>query len=52
MNPIETRTRNAPIDIEPEEFRTVGYQLIDRIVDYMHRLPQDGVSAKHSLADE
>ncbi|MCB0212626.1 MAG: aspartate aminotransferase family protein [Anaerolineae bacterium] len=38
------RSRQAPIEIQPEEFRALGYQLIDRITEFMTELPQKPVS--------
>ena len=34
------RSRNAAIEIQPEEFRALGYQLIDHIADFMAALPE------------
>ena len=47
----QTRTRHAPIDIAPEEFRVLGYQLIDRITEFMTALPQQPVATDKSPAE-
>ena len=51
MEAQQTRTRNAPIEIPPEEFRTLGYQLIDRITDFMAALPQHPVATDKSPSE-
>ena len=45
------RSRQAPIEIQPEEFRALGYQLIDRITEFMTELPQKPVSLDTSPAE-
>lgn len=37
-----TNIRNAPIEIPKDEFKTIGYQLIDRIADFI-----DSIEEKH-----
>jgi hypothetical protein len=38
------RYRYAPLEMSPDEFRTVGHQLIDRIADFLASLPERPVS--------
>jgi aromatic-L-amino-acid/L-tryptophan decarboxylase len=47
----QIKTRNAPIEIPPEDFRALGYQLIDRIADFMAVLPQQPVATDESPAE-
>jgi glutamate/tyrosine decarboxylase-like PLP-dependent enzyme len=42
------RSRNAAIEIQPEDFRALGYQLIDRIADFMAALPEGRVAPDES----
>ena len=51
MEAQHIRTRNAPIDIPPEDFRALGYQLIDRIAAFMTALPQNPVATDKSSAE-
>jgi glutamate/tyrosine decarboxylase-like PLP-dependent enzyme len=44
------KTRNAPIEISPEEFRTIGYQLIDRLTNFMTELPDQPVTTDKTPA--
>ncbi|HVG00931.1 MAG TPA: aminotransferase class V-fold PLP-dependent enzyme [Chloroflexia bacterium] len=37
--PPEMGSRNAPIDISPEEFRRLGHALVDRLASFMEGLP-------------
>ena len=46
----DLRTRKAPIEIAPEEFRRLGYQLVDRIADFLSSLPQRPVTPGESAA--
>ncbi len=50
QNVQDLRTRNAPIEIAPEEFRRLGYQLVDRIADFLSSLPQRPVTPGESAA--
>ncbi len=50
METIQTRTRHAPIEIAPADFRELGYQLVDRIANFMADLPQNSVSQDKSPA--
>lgn len=36
----ELYKRNAPIEIPPEEFRKTGYQVVDRLADFLDHLSQ------------
>lgn len=51
MKAQSIRTRQAPIEIDPAAFRALGYQLIDRIADFMAALPQQPVSTDKSPAE-
>src|SRR3990170_4774661 len=33
------RSRVSPLDLEPEEFRELGHELVDRIADFLGSLP-------------
>ena len=46
----DLRNRKAPIEIAPEEFRRLGYQLVDRIADFLSSLPQRPVTPGESVA--
>jgi len=46
----DLRNRKAPIEISPEEFRRLGYQLVDRIADFLSSLPQRPVTPGESVA--
>lgn len=48
MNQHENRKRNAEIEIRPEEFRSLGYELVDRIADFLERLPDIPVAHDRS----
>lgn len=37
-------SRNAALDTPPEEFRRLGYQMVDRIADFLTSLPQRPVT--------
>src|SRR5687768_15723955 len=49
-NVQDLRNRQAPIEIAPEEFRRLGYQLVDRIADFLSSLPQQPVTPGESAA--
>jgi len=38
------KKRNAPIEIQSEEFRSMGYRLVDRIADFIDTLPSRPVT--------
>ena len=40
----DLRNRKAPIEIASEDFRRLGYQLVDRIADFLSSLPQRPVT--------
>jgi aromatic-L-amino-acid/L-tryptophan decarboxylase len=50
QNVQDLRSRQAPIEIAPEEFRRLGYQLVDRIADFLSSLPQRPVTPGQSAA--
>jgi hypothetical protein len=37
--PQVLKSRNAALDMPPEEYRRLGYQLVDRIADFLTSLP-------------
>jgi aromatic-L-amino-acid decarboxylase len=39
-----TTPRNAPIDLQPEEFRRLGHRLIDRIAEHLATMPSGKVT--------
>lgn len=39
MNKQKSEKRNAPLDMDPEDFRELGYSLIDKIADFLESLP-------------
>src|SRR4026207_330846 len=47
----DLRNRKAPIEIAPEEFRRLGYQLVDRIADFLSSLPQRPVTPGESASE-
>jgi aromatic-L-amino-acid/L-tryptophan decarboxylase len=49
QNVQDLRNRQAPIEIAPEEFRRLGYQLVDRIADFLSSLPQRPVTPGESV---
>ena len=49
-NVQDLKTRQAPIEIAPAEFRRLGYQLVDRIADFLSSLPQRPVTRGESAA--
>ena len=38
------RNRSAPLDMSPEEFRSVGHQVVDRIAELLESLPERPVT--------
>jgi len=40
--------RSCPLDISPDEFRTIGHRLIDDIADFLVSLPQRPVNPAES----
>ena len=45
---IELEQRIAPLEISPEDFRALGYRLIDRIAGFLDSLPQRPVTPGES----
>jgi glutamate/tyrosine decarboxylase-like PLP-dependent enzyme len=50
QNVQDLRTRNAPIEMAPDEFRRLGHQLVDRIADFLSSLRQRPVTPGESAA--
>ncbi len=50
METDDARGRHAPIEIEPDDFRTLGYTLVDRIADFLATMPRHPVTPAESLA--
>lgn len=50
-NEISTGGRHAPIDIFPEQFRSAGYMLIDRIADLLGAMRERKVTAGLSVSE-
>ena len=48
---IEITGRTAPLDMSAEEFRASGHDLVDRIADWLERLPHGPVVRDESPAD-
>ena len=46
--PRDTASRNAPIDMDPEEFRRLGHTLVDRLAEFMESLPARPVTPGES----
>jgi len=46
----DLRNRKAPIEIAPAEFRRLGYELVDRIAEFLSSLPQRPVTPGESTA--
>ena len=46
----DLRNRKTPLEMSPEEFRRLGYQLVDRIADFLSSLPQRPVTPAESVA--
>lgn len=51
MDIMELRQRNAPIEIAPEDFRKVGYQVVDQLADFLEYLPQRPVTPGETPSD-
>jgi glutamate/tyrosine decarboxylase-like PLP-dependent enzyme len=41
----ELDTRQAPLEMEPDEFRRIGHRVIDDIADFLHSLPRRPVTS-------
>jgi glutamate/tyrosine decarboxylase-like PLP-dependent enzyme len=50
MDTEDRAPRHAPLEISPEDFRTLGYRLVDRIADYLEALPHGPVTPAEPLA--
>ncbi|MGH7502685.1 MAG: pyridoxal phosphate-dependent decarboxylase family protein [Longimicrobiales bacterium] len=44
-------SREAPLDIGPDEFRTLGHALVDRIADFLGEFPAGPVTTHAELAE-
>jgi glutamate/tyrosine decarboxylase-like PLP-dependent enzyme len=51
MNDATAMPRQAPLDLPPEEFRRLGHALVDRIADFLARLPELPVTRGERAAD-
>ena len=40
--------RTAPLELDPEEFRDLGYRIIDRITEFLKSLPSKPVAPNES----
>ncbi len=49
--PPEESGRHAPLNLSPEEFRRVGHALVDRIADFLTRLPDRRVAPAASTRE-
>ncbi|MCK4901127.1 MAG: aminotransferase class V-fold PLP-dependent enzyme [Anaerolineales bacterium] len=47
----ELRQRKAAIEIAPEEFRKIGYQVVDQLADFLEHLPQQPVTPGETPTD-
>jgi glutamate/tyrosine decarboxylase-like PLP-dependent enzyme len=43
-----SETRNSPLEMTPEEFRALGYRLVDQVADFLGSLPKRRVSPGES----
>lgn len=50
-SPSPRDQRIAPARIEPETFRALGYELVERLTDFMEALPDRSVKPKQSAQD-
>lgn len=46
--PRHTHSRNAPIDMDPEEFRRLGHMLVDRLAGFLASIPDRPVTPGES----
>ena len=51
MNLDDLRQRKTPLEFSPEEFRTLGHRLIDRIASHFERIRELPVTPGDSVAD-
>jgi aromatic-L-amino-acid decarboxylase len=45
---VNLNKREAPLEMHAEEFRKVGYQLVDQIADFLDGLPQRSITSDES----
>ena len=45
---LNNRTRSAPLEMDPAQFRQAGYQLVDRIAGFLESLPRRPVNPAES----
>ena len=52
MGPIDSsqiaEPRNAPLEMSPEEFRALGYRLVERVAEFLGSLPSRRVTPGES----
>ncbi|MEE9599995.1 MAG: pyridoxal-dependent decarboxylase, partial [Anaerolineales bacterium] len=51
MSKKDLRQRNAPLEIAPEDFRDLGYQVIDQLATFLESLPQRPVTPGETPSD-
>jgi len=51
MSSKNENRRQAPIEIQPDEFRKLGYRLVDQIAGFLTSLPEQPVSLDETPAD-
>jgi glutamate/tyrosine decarboxylase-like PLP-dependent enzyme len=49
--PENMNGRNSPIEMKPEEFRNVGYKVVDKIADFLDSLSDKPVSPGKTVAE-
>ena len=50
MDTADLSDRRAPIDISPDDFRSLGHTLVDRIADFLAELPTYAVTPAEPIA--
>jgi hypothetical protein len=50
MDTEDLRARHAPLAMSPDDFRLLGYKLVDRIADFLAELPRRPVTSADPLA--
>ena len=49
--PEKMNERNSPVEMKPEEFRKVGYKVVDKIADFLESLSDKPVSPGKTVAE-
>ncbi len=44
MSIKELRERNTPLEMTPQDFKTIGYRVVDQLADFLETLPQRPVT--------